>query len=111
MTYRTNFTRSLLAEERQDAVIVASVGPSGVIGEQVVYDPRGRNDSMPWRSLTTGYNHLRFSGRECRAVRPAAQLCGEPLLYGGQVTHCVVEVFNGRHPGRAHTCRHERVGA
>jgi len=41
----------------------------------------------------------------------AAQLCGEPLLYGGQVTHCVVEVFNGRHPGRAHTCRHERVGA
>ncbi len=64
---KRNYTRELRRAADQGAKIVCSVAPYA--GVEVDYSPRQKGDPQPWR-VPGIRNGLRYSGRECHAVRP-----------------------------------------
>jgi ribosomal protein S18 acetylase RimI-like enzyme len=68
LTYNKNFSRVLHRAAAEGKTIVANAGPALVKGQPLVYEPRTKNDSRPWRPLDPAVSAFRFSGRECRVL-------------------------------------------
>lgn len=68
LTYNRNFSRVLHRAAAEGKTIVANAGPASVMGQPLVYEPRTKNDSRPWRPIKQEVSMFRLSGRECRVL-------------------------------------------